>query len=968
MDLTKVPQYELVEHHYVEEMASDGYLLRHKRTGARVFLLENTDSNKVFNIAFRTVPGDSTGVAHIIEHTVLCGSQKYPVKDPFVELAKGSLNTFLNAMTYPDKTVYPVASTNDRDFANLMSVYMDAVFCPNILKDRRIFEQEGWHYELDSPDGELTYNGVVYNEMKGAFSSADEVLSRQIQQALYPDTTYAYVSGGDPECIPDLTYEDYLAFYRKYYHPSNSYIYLYGDLDMAEALQWMDQEYLCHYDRLEVDSEIALQKPFDRMKELQIPYAAVEGDDEGTYLSWSKVTGTTLDRRMYLAFQVLDYVLLDAPGAPLKQALLDQGIGVDIYGGYEDGILQPSFNVTAKGARLEQKELFAETIQQTLESLVRDGLNKRSLLAGINSLEFKLREADFGRWPKGLMYGLDCMTSWLYDENDPFLLLETEEEMARLHELVEGRYFEELIQTWLLDNQYGVVAAAVPQPGLEAEQEKKTAARLKAYKDTLSGEELEEIVRHTRELKVYQETPSTKEELETVPMLSRSDIRREVLPLYNEERSLEGVPVLFHQMMTRGIGYLELVFDADFAGPEELPYLSLLKQVLGVVGAGPYSYQELMDEINIHTGGIDPGFVILQPEREKAPIVRFSFRIKALYRELEKALHLTEEMMYRSDLTNEKRLLEIIGETRSQLYERLKSAGHMTAVKRSGSYLSPSAYLNEIMTGIAFYDFLDDLYEHFGEKKEQLKRMLKRISSQLFNRGTLLISYTADEEGYAALSRPAGEMVQRMPLLEMVKAERPFKEDKKNEGIGCASQIQFVARTGNFKKAGLPYRGSLQVLQNILNYDYLWIRLRVKGGAYGCMSGFSRDGDSYLVSYLDPKLAETNEVYEQLPAYLRQFDPDERTMDRCVIGAISEMDVPKNPAAMGVRGLTAYLLGITREQLQRERDEVLNADAAAIRALVPYAEAILQDQSLCVVGNENKIRENQQLFGTIRQL
>lgn len=980
MDLNRTPQYELVEKRTMKELASEGYLLRHKKTGARVFLLENSDANKVFNIAFRTTPTDSTGVAHIIEHTVLCGSEKYPAKDPFVELAKGSLNTFLNAMTYSDKTMYPLASTNDKDFRNLMSVYMDAVFHPNILKERKIFEQEGWHYELEDAEGELIYNGVVYNEMKGAFSSADEVLARNIQKHLFPDNTYTHESGGDPEFIPDLTYEAYLDFYHKYYHPSNSYLYLYGDMDMAEVLNWLDEEYLSHYDKAVVDSEILPQEPFAQMKEIQIAYAASSGEDEGTYFSWNKVVGTALDRNLYLAFQVLDYVLLGAPGAPVKQALLDAGIGVDIYGGYEDGILQPYFQITAKGAKEAQKEAFVQTIRETLSLLVEQGLHKKSLLAGINSLEFKLREADFGRWPKGLMYGLEAFGSWLYDENDPFLLLETEETMAFLREQIQGRYYEELIQKWLLDNTFGLVVTAVPQEDLEEQTEAAVQARLKAYRDTLSREELEAIAVHTRELKEYQETPSTKEVLETIPMLHISDIQKEVLPLYNELRSLEKTEILFHEMFTSGIGYLDLIFDCGFLTLEEMPYLSLLKSLIGMVDTEAYSYRELSDEINIHTGDIQCGFSILQPQEQTLPSMTFSLRLKALYGELETAVDLAAAMMLTSDLEDDKRLQEILGELQSQLHERLKSAGHGTAIKRSCAGISASCYLNEITSGIEFCTFVDDLYRNYEQRKDLLKAKLKDICSRLFRTENLFVSYTADAEGYEALCPVLSKLMHRLPAEADLCAEKNLQPEAlahaewnvpltvRREGFGCASQIQFVARTGNYLKAGLPYTGALLVLQNILNYDYLWIRLRVKGGAYGCMSGFGRDGDSYLCSYLDPKLAETNEVYEQLPQYLREFSADSRDMERYIIGTISEMDVPKNPAALGARGLTAYQLGITGEQLQMERDQVLHADAAVIRGLAAYAEAVLADNSLCVVGNETKIRENAELFDQIQSL
>ena len=488
MQLTDLKAYEILEKRPMKDLNSEGIILRHKKSGAKIAVISNDDENKVFYIGFRTPPEDSTGVAHIIEHTVLCGSEKYPVKDPFVELVKGSLNTFLNAMTYPEKTIYPIASCNDKDFQNLMSVYMDAVFHPNIYRYEEIFRQEGWHYELEDKEAPVTINGVVYNEMKGAFSSPDDVLNRQIMNSLFPDTTYANVSGGDPVHIPELTYEEYLDFHRRYYHPCNSYIYLYGNMDVAEKLAWMDEEYLGKYEAIDLDSEILLQKPFEKPVEVTHKYSisSTESEEDHTYISYNTVIGTALDEKLYVAFDILDYALVSAPGAPLKQALIDAGIGSEITGGYDGGTLQPTFSIVAKNTNPQEKEHFLSVIRETLEKLVKEGLNKKALLAGINSAEFRFREADFGQFPKGLLYGIQCLDSWLYDEMRPFLHLEAVDTYRFLKEQVDTGYFEELIEKYLLHNPHASVVIVEPEKGLNAKQEAKLEQKLAAYKAGLT--------------------------------------------------------------------------------------------------------------------------------------------------------------------------------------------------------------------------------------------------------------------------------------------------------------------------------------------------------------------------------------------------------------------------------------------------------------------------------------------------
>lgn len=638
MNLAALTAYELIKEENLTDIHAKGYLLRHKKSGAKISLISNDDENKVFYIGFRTPVEDSTGVPHIIEHTVLCGSDKFPVKDPFVELVKGSLNTFLNAMTYPDKTVYPVASCNDKDFANLMDVYLDAVFHPNIYKKEEIFKQEGWHYELEDKDAPVTINGVVYNEMKGAFSSPEGVLDRVVLNSLFPDTTYSNESGGDPEVIPELTYEQYLDFHRKFYHPCNSYIYLYGNMDMDEKLEFLDKEYLSHYDKIEVDSAIQLQAPFEKPVTISKPYSIASSErlEDNAYLSYNVAIGTNLESELTLAFDVLDYALLSAPGAPLKQALIDAGIGKDIMGGFDNSTLQPIFSVVAKNANKEDEEKFVGIIEDTLKKIVKDGLNRKSLLAGINSEEFKFREADYGNFPKGLIYGLSCMDSWLYDDDEPFLYLKILDVFAALKEKIETGYFEELIQKYLLDNSHKSYVSIEPEKGLNARLEKELEEKLAAYKKDLSEEEIDKLVEDTKHLKQYQEEPSPKEDLMKIPMLKRQDMKREAQPLVYEKVSCNGIETIHTNIYSNGIHYLNLMFDIGDITEEELPYLGVLKAVLGYMDTEHYNYADLANEIDLKTGGISSQINIYADTKKKDSFhAKYEVRSKILYQNLE---------------------------------------------------------------------------------------------------------------------------------------------------------------------------------------------------------------------------------------------------------------------------------------------------------------------------------------------
>ena len=971
MSFLGLDAYELIKEQDLNDIHAKGYLLRHKKSGARLALVSNDDDNKVFYIGFRTTPTDETGVPHIIEHSVLCGSDKFPVKDPFVELVKGSLNTFLNAMTYPDKTVYPVASYNDQDFKNLMDVYFDAVLHPNILKYEEIFKQEGWHYELEDKDAPLTINGVVYNEMKGAYSSPEESLQKSIYSTLFKDNTYGKDSGGNPDFIPELTYEDFLGFYKRFYHPSNSYIYLYGDFDIKERLEWMDKAYLSEYDAIDANTDIQEQKPLTSVQNVteKYPISSEESEENNTYFAYSKVVGNAMDKTLCQAFNVLDYALVSAPGAPVKQALIDAGIGQDVFGGYDEGILQPVFSVYAKNANTCDKERFVEVIESTLKKIVAEGLNENSILASINSSEFRFREADYGQFPKGLLYGLNCMDTWLFDEMDPFSCLEMLDVFQFLKKQVGTGYYEDLIQKYILDNQHGVIVSLVPEKGLNKEKEEALVQKLAEYKATLSDDELEKLIADTVHLKEYQATPSSEEDLQTIPMLERKDMKKEAQPFYNEETQIGEVPVVLHDIDTNGIDYLTFMFEVDDMAQEDIPYMGFLRSVLGYVDTESYSFAELGNAINIYSGGINSGFSAFPDTKTaKCNHLRFEFRVKVLEDNLEKSLEILKEIVHTSKIDDVKRMTEILAQTKSRLQSVLSSAGHTISSTRSMSYFSGYAYIQDATTGITYYDEICKMDEQMKKDPEVVIARLCKVIRQLLGQNRLMISFTSTREGYEKAVPALADFIATIPQGEE-KGEAVYATlGQRNEGFTDASAIQYVSRSGSFTNHGFAYTGALNVLKMILSYDYLWLNVRVQGGAYGCMCSFLRTGETYFASFRDPNLRKTKEVYEGIPAYLRQFTADEREMTKYIIGTLGGIDAPLTPEGKGYRSMAAYLKHMTFEDVQRERDEILNASQEDIRALADLVEAVLSDNNFCVLGNENNIRKEEELFMSIKNL
>ena len=962
--------YKVVEHHYSEDLKSEAYLMEHIKSGARVALLDNDEENKVFYIGFRTPPKDSTGVAHILEHSVLCGSEAFPVKDPFVELAKGSLNTFLNAMTYPDKTVYPVASCNDQDFKNLMHVYMDAVLHPNIYAEEKIFRQEGWHYEMEDKDSELTLNGVVYNEMKGAFSSPDDVLSREIMNSLFPDTAYGVESGGDPDFIPDLTYENFLKFHGAYYHPVNSYIYLYGNADWNERLDWLDKEYLGNYERIELSSHPGIQEAFKAPAHIvkHYPISEEEKEEKATYLSYNVVLGSSTDRELYIAFQLIDYALT-TEGSRLKKNLVDAGIGTEITSSFENGICQPYYSIVAKNADPSDEEKFVKIIEDEFARVVKEGFDKNALLACLNKKEFKYREADSAQYPKGLLLGLTCMDSWLYDDNLPFIHVEELDTFAFLREKIDTDYFEKLVEKYLISNEHRSILRLEPEKGMTAKKEAELAKKLAAYRDTLSEEEREKIAADTKALKDYQATPDTEEALKCLPVLKRSDIRKEILPLVNEWTEIDGIKTLFHEIDTNGILYLTMLFDLKNVPIRLYPYIGLLINVLRGVDTNVHSYEQLGYEIDKYTGRMS--FLtdtLVRGEDSSDYTVSATVSVRCLKANTEKAMELIKEVLLGSNVEDPKRVKEIIAEVRSSMQGMMSYVGHIVAYSQIMDRISEPDKLNGMMSGMEFFRLLEDWEENFDDRWDEIRKGLKEVLSIAYRKDMLSLDVTGSREELKSLEGFVGPIADALPTGDITEARGNIELKRENTALSNSAQVQYVCKGGSFKTAGLPYDSRLRILHTILAYDYLWTNVRVKGGAYGCMNSFKRTGESYFVSYRDPNLKETLEIFDGIADYVENFEADEAVMTKYIIGTMSDLDIPLTPHASGVRSRYSELAGINAEQLQKERDMVLEANAEDVKALAKYVKAVMSDALISVVGNEGKIKDAAECFDCIETM
>lgn len=955
--------FKLIEQNEIKEINSLAMIFKHIKSGAQLLYIKNDDDNKVFSVTFRTPPTDSTGLPHILEHSVLCGSRKFPTKDPFVELAKGSLNTFLNAMTFSDKTMYPIASVNDADFYNLMNVYLDAVFYPNIYNKPQILAQEGWHYELDKPDEEIIYKGVVYNEMKGVFSSPEQVLFRKVQESLFPDTTYRYDSGGDPDVIPELTQKQFLDFHKKYYHPSNSYLYLYGNGNILQHLKLINEDYLNNFKQMEVDSKIEFQLPYTEPKNVivEYPISTDESEEDKTFLSLNFVVGQSTDAELYMAFDILTYLLLHTSASPLKRALLEAGLGEDVYGSFDRSILQPVLSIVVKNTNSQEKNKFEEIVFNTLQQLVDGGIDKKLIEAAINIYEFKLRESDYGRYPKGLIYSMSCMDSWLYDEN-PLIHLSYENTLDKVKKALTSDYFEKLIDKYLLNNQHRSLLIVEPKRGLAQKKDQDIRNELADYKESLTDGELDRLIEETKKLKKYQEEANNPEELKMIPLISLEDIDKKPKSIPLIEKKEGEVPVLFCPIATNDIAYVNLLFDVTVVPQNLIPYVSLLSFVLGKVATQNYGYEDLSKEIDIYTGGMNFQIVSYPHKDGDKYFPKLVANSSALTAQIPKLFELLGEIIGSTKFCETNRLKEIIREIKSRLEMNILQNGHTVAARRATSYFSPIGHYQELCGGISFYQFIVDLERDFETRSSEIENNLQNVYDMVFNKDNLLVSVTTEEKSYETFRDSFSSLIGYLKNNILKKHRYEFDYSKRNEGLLTSSKIQYVAKAYNFKKLGYNYSGHLQVLKTIIGLDYLWSRVRVTGGAYGSMAGFSRNGNFYFTSYRDPNLRETLGVYDQAHDFIRNFKADDREMLKYIIGTISKMDLPLTPFMKGQKATADYISGTSQDDLERERNEVLNTSSEDIKKLSNLIKDTMDQNILCVLGNEQKIKENKDLF------
>ncbi|MBD3878917.1 MAG: insulinase family protein [Quinella sp. 1Q5] len=952
----------------VEEIGAKTYELEHLKTGARLFYVDTVDDNKVFYIGFRTPPKDDTGVAHIIEHSVLCGSKKYPLKEPFVELVKGSLNTFLNAMTYPDKTVYPVASRNAKDFRNLQDVYLDAVFNPAMLTTPEILMQEGWHYEIADADAPLTYSGVVYNEMKGALSSPDDILGDKLLRNTFPQNCYGYQSGGDPEAIPSLTQEDFAAFHQKFYHPSNSFIYLYGDVDIAEQLEYLDREYLSKFDRIAVDSAINFHPAFDKMKRVAEVYPIGEDESaaEKSFLSLNLVVGDTLDTRTNLALEVLTHALFTSPAAPVRKALIDSGLGKDVDAGLEDDLRQPTFTITMTGSEIDRVEKFYKLLTDELQRLADNGIDKTLLQASINLMEFKLREADFGLAPKGLIYGLRLLKTWLYG-GDPNAYLRYEDDLAVIKRGLDEGLFEGIVKKYFLDNPHKVLMTLAPDKTFAKRRDAEQAAKLAEIKKTLTPAQVQEIIETTKKLKLRQQTPDAPEALKTIPILKREDLRKEAEHLPLQFRDLDGTKILFSNLDTHGIIYLTFYFDASKVPQDKLFHAYLLTSLLSNVDTKRHSYEELAILTNLNIGGF--GSTLRADSENRLPhsfAPRFRVFVKALKSKLPEMTDIIAEIFNETTFNNKKRIRELIEQDQIGFELNLQNMATTIISAQLAAYQTKTGAYNAAAY-LPYNKFLKDLLADFDNKFDELVDDLCDVHDRLINRNGLIVSVTATEEFYKEFTPHLSGLLKSMTIDEFKREHYSFPCKPRNEGLYSQSRVQYVGKGANFIELGHEYTGALNVLETILRYEYFWTKIRVQGGAYGAFASFNRNGALFFGSYRDPNLSKTLETFDGTADFLKAFDVSEREMDKYIIGTLSKIDKPLTPAIKGQLAADFCLRNITYADRQKSRDEILSTRQEDIRGLSKLVGDCMNQNCLCVFGNETVLKENAELFGEVKQ-
>jgi len=955
-------KFNLVQEQTIPELNATIRYYIHKRTGARLLSVINDDENKVFSINFRTPPRDSTGVAHILEHSVLNGSEKYPSKEPFVELLKGSLATFVNAFTYPDKTCYPIASQNLQDFYNLIDVYMDATLHP-LLAEQTLM-QEGWHYELNELSEPLTYKGVVFNEMKGAYSSPDGVLETRVINSLFPKHVYGVDSGGDPRDIPNLTYENFKAFHASYYHPSNSFIFFYGNDDPDKRLSLME-EYLKPFKKIKVKSGIPIKKPFKKAKSVKYAYDAGNESDikKKHYLTVNWVLPDTSDPVMNFSLRILGNILLGTPASPLKKALLDSGLGEDVAGiGLEADVRQIIFSAGLKGTRARDAKKIETLIFDTLENLVRDGIDPDMIASALNTTEFRLRENNTGSFPRGIALMLRSLTTWLHDD-DPFKLLGFEDTLnaikARLTN--DKRYFEKLIQTHLLDNQHRTTLRLIPDPELGTRFEEEEATRLAAIRDSLTESQLKEIVETTQALKKRQETPDTEEALAKIPVLKLQDLEKESRTIPIDVMELQDTKVLYHDLFTNGIIYLDIGFDLHALPKDLIPLTEVFARALLEMGTKTEDYVKLSQRIGKSTGGIHGSAVTSTVVGSKESVAKLFMRGKATLAQSSELLNILKDVLLTANFDNKERLKQIVMEEKSDVESGLVPSGHAFVNQRLRAQFGESGWAKDQMSGIGYLFALRDLSKAIDKKWDTVLQKLKTMRDALINRKAMLVNITVDAENWNTFKPQLESFLSTLPSRDVTLSSFNIQPVQTKEGLTIPAQVNYVGKGANLYDLGYEYDGSAEVVVGYLRMAYLWEKIRVLGGAYGAFSVFDdASGVFTFISYRDPNIAGTIENYDKAAAFLKGLDASrlsDNELTKAIIGAIGDLDAYQLPDAKGYTSMMRYLTGRTDAMRQKTRNEVLSTNGEDFIAFGDALDKLAQSEAVAVIGSQSALDE-----------
>ena len=946
-------QFELLREERLEELNTRARLYRH-RTGAQLLSLANDDENKVFGINFRTPPEDSTGVAHILEHSVLCGSRKYPVKEPFVELIKGSLNTFLNAFTYPDKTCYPVASTNLKDFYNLIDVYLDAVFHPRITP--AVLQQEGWHYEVEPDGSRLTYKGVVFNEMKGAYSDPERVAAEYAQQSLFPDTTYGVESGGHPRAIPDLTFEQFEQFHSQYYHPSNARIFFYGDDDIDRRLDLLE-EYLSDFEPRSIDSTIVDQPRFSEPRRLEHVYAS-EGEEAASFVTVNWLLDGEIDLDDRRALQVLDYVLLGTPASALRKALIDSGLGEDVTGsGLETEMKQLFFGAGLKGVHERDIDAVAELVVGTLEKVVEEGVDAGMVAAALNTAEFRLRENNTGSFPRGLALMLRSLAHWLYDR-DPLESLRFEDSLARLRQRIDedDRYLPELIRCHLLENKHRTTVVLRPDEGEGARQEAAEQERLVAAYAQMDESTLQEVADTARALQEAQERPDDPADLAKLPRLELSDLQSKITTIPIEETEVEGVKTLHHDLFTNGIAYFDIGFDLSVLPQEYLPYVPLFGRALLEMGTKDESFVQLQQRIGAETGGLWTQQVLSGHRQSDALHAYLFLRGKSTVTRTSELMALLRDVLCRGRLDDRARFMQMALEEKAGEESGLVPGGHRVVSLRLRSRFDKASWLSEQMRGVDYLFFLRRLVADIDQDWPSVQKRLEEMRDLLFSRSGALCNVTLSGDDRSLFDGELAAMLSSLPAVDRSKQTWTQPEHTGSEGLLIPAQVNYVGKAANLYDLGYALHGSSTVVSRYLGASWLWDRIRVQGGAYGAFCSFDPfSGILGYASYRDPNVLNTLDNYDGSGAFLRQLDINQDELSKAIIGTIGDLDSYQLPDAKGYTSMMRHLTGIDEVYRQRMRDEILGTTAEDFHFFADILDRGASQGVVAVLGGEDAI-------------